>query len=172
MGRAITPTLRPSEQMKAQVRFNIPPSSQGEVWYGHSLIPSLPPPPSAHKYHVKKWLTLNYYRNPIDISSTFTISRHMQVKLYMTKIDDNAHDSTSMNTTGKRKPSSGMRFLKYVHRYCAKETHNYDMWWAVPIVRSYSSTKALEGGDAGIVSSPGTSIGKCWNRVWIQLHTF
>jgi hypothetical protein len=29
MGRAITPTLQTSEKVKAQIRFNIPPPSEG-----------------------------------------------------------------------------------------------------------------------------------------------
>ena len=48
MGRAINPTLRPSEQVKAQIMFNIPASSQGgEAWCGNSAILWFPPPVNA-----------------------------------------------------------------------------------------------------------------------------
>ena len=88
--------------------------------------------PSFYDFHHCAVLTniifaFNSYCNLIDISST-TISKLMQVKLDLTKIDDNTHNST-MNTMGGTKPSSGIRFLNIcAHQHYAEKTHDHGMY--------------------------------------------
>jgi hypothetical protein len=83
----------------------------------------------------------------------------MQVKLDLRKIDDNPQDST-MNTTGRKQPSSGMRFLN-IRTYIGNvRRKNIIVRCGRPflIVRTGSLIKTL-GRDAGLVCSPVENVG-------------